>query len=123
VVHEVFRTEEFAERRCTHSADHGGLEVEEYRAWYVFSARVLVVKNVDAVELRVVVTPAAADVVFVAHNIPKHGAHLATALARVHAQNLVRRSSLEVGSTQEKRGGEERRNVTNSEWQFGTGNR
>jgi hypothetical protein len=32
MVHEVSRTEELAERRLAHSADHAGLEVEEHRA-------------------------------------------------------------------------------------------
>jgi hypothetical protein len=44
-----------AERRHAHSVDHAGPEVEEHRAWYVLSARGLVVKHVDATELRVVV--------------------------------------------------------------------
>jgi hypothetical protein len=35
--------------------------------------------------------------------------------------NLARRNSLEVGSTREKKGGEERRYARNSAWQFGTG--
>jgi hypothetical protein len=34
MVHEVSRTEELAERRRAHSANHAGLEVGEYRAWY-----------------------------------------------------------------------------------------
>ena len=58
MVSEVSRTEELAERRRTHIADHAGLEVEEHRAWYVFAARGLVVKHVDAAELRVVVVAA-----------------------------------------------------------------
>jgi hypothetical protein len=37
--------------------------------------------------------------------------------------NLARRSSLVAGSTREKKGEEERRNVRNFVWQFGTGNR
>ena len=32
MAHEVSRTEELAERRRAHSADHAGLEVEEHRA-------------------------------------------------------------------------------------------
>jgi hypothetical protein len=36
--------------------------------------------------------------------------------------NLARRSSLEAGSTREKKGGEERRNARNSVRQFDTGN-
>ena len=81
------------------------------------------VKHVDAAELRVVaatVLAVAADVVLVAQYLLKLDAHLVTALARLHVHNLARRSSLEAGSTQEKKGGEERRNVRNSLWQFGT---
>jgi hypothetical protein len=47
MVQEVSRTEELAERRHAYSADHARLEVEEHRAWYVLSARGLVVKHVD----------------------------------------------------------------------------
>jgi hypothetical protein len=115
--HEVSWTEELAERRRVHSADHAGLEVTEHRAWYVFAARGLVVKHVDAAELRVVVAAVltvAADAVLVAQNLLKLGAHLVTALARLHVHNLARRSSLEAGSTREKKGGEERSNVRNS---------
>jgi hypothetical protein len=65
-----------------------------------------VVKHVDAAELRVVVA-----------------AVLAFAADAVHVHNLARRSSLEAGSTRQKKGGEERINVRNSVWQFGTGNR
>jgi hypothetical protein len=54
MVHEVSRSEEVAERRRANSVDHAGLEVEEHRAWYVRAARGLVVKHVDAAELRVV---------------------------------------------------------------------
>jgi hypothetical protein len=85
-----------------------------------------VVTHVDAAELRVVVAAVlavAADAVLVAQHLLKLVAHLATALARLHVHNLTRRSSLEAGSKREKKGGEERRNVGNSVWQFGTGNR
>jgi hypothetical protein len=45
--------------------------------------------------------------VLVAHHLPKPGAHLATELARLHKHsNFARRSSLEAGSTLEKKGGE-----------------
>jgi hypothetical protein len=66
-----------------------------------------VVKHVDAAELRVVVAEViavAADAVLVAKHLLKLGAHLATALARLHVHYLARRSSLEAGSTQEKTG-------------------
>ena len=53
LVHEVARTEELAKRRRAHSADHAGLE--EHRAWYVLATRGIVVKHVEAVELRGVV--------------------------------------------------------------------
>jgi hypothetical protein len=112
-----------------------------------------VVKHADAVELRVVVAAVLAvadDAVLVVQRLLKFGAHvvtalahlrvrnlarrnrqhllklgahLATALARLHVHNLARRSSLEAGRTRENTGGEERRNVRNSVWQFGTGNR
>jgi hypothetical protein len=77
-----------------------------------------VVKHVDAVELRVVaaaVLAVAADAVLVAHLL-KLGAHMATALARLHVQNLARISSLEARSMRDTKGGEERRNVENSVW-------
>jgi hypothetical protein len=65
MVHEVSRTEELAERRRTHSVDQAGLEVEEHRAWYVISARGLVVKNVDicAIVAAVLALAVAADAV------------------------------------------------------------
>jgi hypothetical protein len=65
----------------------------------------------------------AADAVLVAKQLLKFGTHLVTALTRLHVRNLTQRSSLEAGSKQEKKGGEERRNVRKSVWQFGTGNR
>jgi len=61
-----------------------------------------VVKHVDAAELRIVVAAVlaiAADAVLVAQHLLKLGAHLA------------RRSSLDAGSTREKKSGEEQRNV------------
>jgi hypothetical protein len=67
--------------------------------------------------LRVVVAAVlavAADAVLVAKHLLKLGAYLITALSRLHVQNLARRSSLEAGSTREKKGGEERRSVRNS---------
>jgi hypothetical protein len=45
-----------------------------------------------------------ADAVLVAHHLSKLIADLVTALARLNAQNLARRSNLEIGITQEKRG-------------------
>jgi hypothetical protein len=85
-----------------------------------------VVKHVHAVELRVVVAEVlavAADAIFVAQHLLKAGAHLVTTLARLHVHNLARSSSLEAEKKREKKGREERRNVRNSVWQFGTGNR
>jgi hypothetical protein len=84
-----------------------------------------VVKHVDAAELRVVVAAVlavAADAVFIAQHLLKLGAHRVTALARLHVRNLTQRSSLEDGITREKKGVEERSNVRNSVWNFGTGN-
>jgi hypothetical protein len=85
-----------------------------------------VVKHVDAVELRVVVAAVlavAADAVLFAKHLLKVGAHLVTALTRLNVRNLTRKSSLEAGSKRGEKGGEERRNVRKSVWQFGTGNR
>jgi hypothetical protein len=59
------------------------------------------------VELRVVVAAVltvAAEAVLVAQRLLKLGAHLATSLARLHVRNLARRSSLDAGSTREKKG-------------------
>jgi hypothetical protein len=47
----------------------------------------------------------AADAVLVAHNLQKLCVHLVTALARLHVQNLARRSSLEAGRTRGRKGG------------------
>jgi hypothetical protein len=85
-----------------------------------------VVKHVDAAELRVVaaaVLAVAANAELVTQHLLRLGAHLVTALARLHMPNLTRRSSLEAGSNREKKGGEEQKNVRNSVWKFGTGNR
>jgi hypothetical protein len=116
MVHEVSRTEELAERRRAHSADHAGLEVEEHRAWCVFAARGLVVKHVDAAELRVVVAAVlavAADAELAAQQLLKLGAHLVIALACLHVHNPERRSSLEAGTRERKgRGGAEKRKNT-----------
>jgi hypothetical protein len=57
-----------------------------------------VVKHVDAVELRVVVAAVlavAANAVLVAQHLLKLGAHLATALTRLHMHNRTQRSSRE----------------------------
>jgi hypothetical protein len=56
------------------------------------------------------------------HHFPELCGHLVTVLVRLHVQNLARRCGLEVGSTREKKGGGERKNVRNSVWKFGTGN-
>ena len=45
LVHEVSRAEELGERRCAHSNDHAGLEVEEHRAGHVLAALSLVVNT------------------------------------------------------------------------------
>ena len=72
------------------------------------------VENVNDVEMRVVfakVLIAAANAVLVAQHLLKLGAHLTTTLARVQVHNLARRSSLEVGSTREKKGGDPMKSV------------
>ena len=61
------------------------------------------IKHVDAAELRIVVA-----------------AVLSVAADVVHVRNLARRSSLEVGSTRQRKGGEGRSNIRNSVWLFGT---
>jgi hypothetical protein len=78
-----------------------------------------VVEHVDDVELRVAVVKAlaaAANTVLVTQHLLTIGAHLVTALARLHVHNLTRRSSFEVGSTRDKKGEEEWKNVRNSVW-------
>ena len=95
MVHEVFRTEEFSERRRAHSVDHAGFEVEETRARYVHAALGPVAKHVDEVELRVVVAavPAVApDAVLVAQHLLNRGAHMVTAPARQYMSSLARRT-------------------------------
>jgi len=80
----------------------------------VIAARGLVIKHVDAIELHIPVAAelaVAAGAMLVAQHLLKLGAHLVTALARLHVLYLARRRSLEAGSTWEKKGGEERRNV------------
>jgi hypothetical protein len=48
--------------------------------------------------------------VFVAHHLPKLGAHLVAVLARLNVHNLARRSNLERGARGTKRaGGAEKR--------------
>jgi hypothetical protein len=69
-------------------------------------------RGVVAVELAVT----AADAVLVAQHLLKLGAHLVTALARLHVRNLARRSSFEAGSKREKKSGEEHINVRNAVW-------
>jgi hypothetical protein len=56
-----------------------------------------VLKHVDAGELRVAVAAVlavTADAVLVAQRLLKLGAHLVTALARLHVYSLTQRSSL-----------------------------
>jgi hypothetical protein len=60
--------------------------------------------------MRVVVAKvlaAAAKAVLVAQHHLQIGTHLTTTLARPQVYNLARKSSLEVGSTREKKGAEE----------------
>jgi hypothetical protein len=78
---------ELAVRRRAPSFNHAGLEVEEHSAGHVLAALGLVVKHVDAVELRVVVATVllavTADAELVAHHLPILGAYLGTAMARL----------------------------------------
>jgi hypothetical protein len=102
------RAEVLAERRRAHSADLAGLEIEERRAGHVPAALGLEAKRTDAVELRIVfaaVLADAADAVLIVQSPPKLVAHMGNALARLNVQNLSRRSSLEAGSTREKKSG------------------
>jgi hypothetical protein len=67
-----------------------------------------VVKHVHAAELRVVVVAVlavAVDAVFAAQLLSKLGAHLATALARLHVRNLAQRAAWRRGGMREKREG------------------
>jgi hypothetical protein len=76
-----------------------------------------VVEHVYDVEMRVAVAKvlaAAANAVLVAQHLLKLGAHLFTALARLHVHNVTRRSSLEVGSSREKKARRSGKNVRNS---------
>ena len=104
-----------------YSADNVGLEVHGHCAGNVLAARSLVVnhlvKQFDAAELRIAVAAllaAAVDAVLVAYYLPILGAHLVTALARMHVHNLARRSSLEAESTREKKSWEKRTDVKSS---------
>jgi hypothetical protein len=62
-----------------------------------------VLKHVDAVDLRIVV--AVVHAILVAQHLLKLGAHLVTALARLHVYNLAQRRSLEACSKRVKKGG------------------
>jgi hypothetical protein len=85
-----------------------------------------VVKHVDAAVLCVVVAAVlavAVEAVLVANHFQELDAYLVTALARLHVHNLARRSSLEAGSTREKKGWEEQAASVNSVCLLGKGNR
>jgi hypothetical protein len=85
--------------------DQAGLEVERHRAGNVLAIRGPVVKHADTAELRVVVAALlaiAADAVLVSHHLLGLGAHLVTALARLHVRKLARRRSLEAGEQRKK---------------------
>ena len=95
MAHEIFRTEELSERRCAHSVDHAGFEVEETRARYAHAARGPVVNHVDEVELRVVVAAALAvapEAVLVANHFLNRGGHMVTAPARQYMNNQAHRT-------------------------------
>jgi hypothetical protein len=73
-----------------------------------------VAKHVHAAELRVVVAAklaAEADAVLAAHHLQKLGAHLATALTRLHVKKIELNKSLEAGSTRGNKSREERSNA------------
>jgi hypothetical protein len=66
-----------------------------------------VVKHFDTADVRVgvgEVLVVAADAELVTHHLLKLGAHLAAALARLHVQNIERRSCLETGGMRDKKG-------------------
>ena len=91
LVNKVAQAKGLAEWRRAHSVDHAGLEVEEHRAGHVLDARGLVVKHVDAAELRVVIAAVlavAADAVLVAHHLSKLGAHLVTAMVHLRENDV-----------------------------------
>jgi hypothetical protein len=95
MVHEVFRTEELAERQRAHSVDHAGFEVEDIRTRYVHAVRGTVVKQVDEVELRAVVAAVLAvapGAALVAQNLLKRGANMVTAPARQYMNILAHRT-------------------------------
>jgi hypothetical protein len=50
------------------------------------------------------VLAAAADAVLAARHLPRPGAHLVIALARLHVQNLARRNSRRLGAHGRKKG-------------------
>jgi hypothetical protein len=86
---------------------HEVTRAEKNRTQYFPSLRVVIVA----------VLSVAADAVLAAHRLQKLGAHLATALALLHVQNLARRSGLEVRSMRDlKNGGEGWINLRNSMW-------
>jgi hypothetical protein len=92
MVHEIFRTEELSERRRAHSVDYAGFEVEEIRARYVHAARGPVAKQVNEVELRVVVAAVLAvapEAVLVKQHLLNRGAHMVTAPTRQYMNNLA----------------------------------
>jgi hypothetical protein len=65
-----------------------------------------VVKYLYATEVRVVVAAVLAvapDAVLVAHHLPKLGAHLVTALARLYVKITREKSSLKAGARGRKR--------------------
>ena len=55
LVDEVVRPEKFTERTCTNRIDNSGFKVKKHRTRHVLAACCLMVKDVDAVELGVVV--------------------------------------------------------------------
>jgi hypothetical protein len=70
IAHDYSPAEKLPERRRAHSTDQAGLGVEEHRAGCVLAARGLVIKYLDAAELRVVVpqySPSSPPMPFLSH--------------------------------------------------------
>ena len=92
MVHEVVRAEKFAELRLRIKDQsrraRSRRAPRRARTFYPWPCG----KQVDVAEVRIVVAAvlaAAADAVLVAHHLPKLGAHLVTALARLYMHNLA----------------------------------
>ena len=69
---------------------------------------IVILCAISATTVAAAVLAVAADAVLVAQHLLTLVADLVASLTRLHVRNLARRSSLEAGSTREKKGGEER---------------